>query len=80
MAGAHGGVAEDWWQVPSGGGLATQLTHIQAPGLYAAASPDARFIASTSAMGLFVMNPDGTGLTMLVSDLGGISGTVSWIP
>ena len=77
---AHGGVAEDWWQVPAEGGLPTQLTHLQTPGLYASGSPDGRYVASTSAMGLFVMNPDGTGLTMLVNDLGGISGSVSWIP
>ena len=66
--------------MPVGGGVPTQLTHIQAPGLYASISPDNQHIASFSGNGVFVMKPDGTGLTMIVNDVGGIAGTVNWIP
>jgi Tol biopolymer transport system component len=69
-------VPSDWWSVPLTGGVVTQLTHLQAAGLFASISPDKRYIASYSGNGLFVMNPDGTGLTMLIPDLGGIIGTV----
>jgi Tol biopolymer transport system component len=73
-------IPSDWWSVPLTGGVVTQLTHLQAAGLFASISPDKRFIASYSGNGLFVMNPDGTGLTMLIPDMGGIIGTVDWIP
>jgi Tol biopolymer transport system component len=79
VASAHT-VPSEWWSVPLGGGTATQLTHLQATGLFASVSPDKKHIASYSGNGIFVMNQDGTGLTMLVSDLGGVPGTVSWIP
>jgi Tol biopolymer transport system component len=73
-------VPSDWWSVPFPGGMVTQLTHLQAAGLFASISPDKKYIASYSANGLFVMNPDGTGLTMLIPDMGGIIGTVDWVP
>src|SRR6266508_461810 len=73
-------IPSDWWSVPLTGGVVTQLTHIQAAGLFASISPDERYIVSYSANGLFVMNPDGTGLTMLIPDMGGTIGTVDWIP
>jgi len=79
VAQAHS-VPSDWWSVPLSGGAATQLTRIRAAGLFASISPDKRYIASYSAGGLFVMNPDGTNLTMLIPDTGGIIGTVSWMP
>ncbi len=73
-------VPSDWWSVPIGGGTPTQLTHIAAVGLYASLSPDKKYIASYSGNGVFVMNPDGTGSTTIVPDVGGLAGTVSWIP
>jgi Tol biopolymer transport system component len=73
-------VPSDWWSVAIGGGTATQLTHIAATGLYASLSPDQTYLVSYSGNGLFVMKPDGTQLTMLVTDTGGVSGTVTWIP
>ena len=73
-------VPSDWWSVPEVGGIVSQLTHIQAAGLFASISPDKKYIASYSANGLFVMNPDGTGLTLLIPDMGGIIGTVDWVP
>jgi Tol biopolymer transport system component len=77
-ASAHS-VPSEWWSVPLGGGAATQLTHIQAPGLYASISPDNQHIASFSGNGIYVMDTDGSGLTMVLSDVGGILGTVNWI-
>ena len=72
-------VPSEWWRVPVDGGEPVQITHIQAPGLYACLSPDGRYIASFSGSGIFVMQSDGTALTMVMNDLGGIYGTVSWI-
>ena len=66
--------------MPVGGGAVTQLTHIQAASLYASISPDKRTIASFSGDGVFVMNPDGSELTMMVTGTGGNLGTVNWIP
>ena len=73
-------IPSEWWSVPVGGGAPTQLTHIQAASLYAAISPDNSYIASFSGDGVFVMNPDGTNLTMLLENTGGNMGTVNWIP
>ena len=73
-------VPSDWWSAPIGGGTPTQLTHIAAVGLYASLSPDKRFIASYSGNGVFVMKMDGSGSTTIIGDIGGLSGTVSWIP
>lgn len=79
VAEAHS-IPSDWWSVPLTGGNVTRLTSIGATGLFASISPDKRFIASYSGNGLFVMNPDGTNLTLLIPDMGGIPGTVNWIP
>ena len=79
IASAHV-VPSEWWSAPLTGGTATQLTQIQAVGLFGSISPDQKTIASYSGSGIFVMNPDGTGLTMLIKDVGGLPGTVSWIP
>jgi Tol biopolymer transport system component len=79
VASAHT-VPSDWWSVPIGGGTPTQLTHIAAVGLFASLSPDGKYIASYSGSGIFVMNPDGTGLTMIVNDNGTLSGSLSWVP
>ncbi len=73
-------IPSEWWSAPAGGGAVTQLTHIQAASLYASISPDKNFIASFSGDGVFVMEPDGSNLTMMVTDTGGNMGTVNWIP
>ena len=78
-ASAHS-VPSDWWSVPLNGGVPTRLTQVAVPGLYASLSPDNQHIASFSGYGVFVMNPDGTDLTMVINDVGGILGTVNWIP
>ncbi len=79
VASAHN-IPSEWWSVPISGGVPAQLSHIQAPGLYASVSPDGQWLASYSGNGVFVMRPDGSGLTMIVKDVGGVAGTVSWIP
>jgi Tol biopolymer transport system component len=79
VASAHT-VPSDWWSVPIGGGTPTQLTHIAAVGLFASLAPDAKTIASYSGTGIFIMSPDGTGLTTVIGDMGGLAGTVNWIP
>jgi Tol biopolymer transport system component len=80
VASAHAAIPSDWWVVPVTGGTATRLTHLFAFALFASLSPDRRYIASFSSDSIFVMKPDGTNLTQLVDALGGIPGTVSWIP
>ena len=80
VARANGGIPSDWWSVPVSGGTLTRLTHIQASSLYASVSPDGRHIVSFSGAGIFVMDLDGSELTILVPNLDGFTGTVSWIP
>jgi Tol biopolymer transport system component len=80
VAHADGSLPSDWWSVPISGGAARSLTQIQSLALYGAYSPDQKFVASYSASGIFVMKPDGTNLTMVVSDIGGIVGSVNWLP
>ena len=74
------GEPSDWWSVPVGGGEITQLTNIRHLGLYASFSPDNRYVASYSKDNIFVMKPDGSELTVLISELHGSTGTLSWIP
>ena len=66
--------------VPVTGGPTTQLTHLQTTGLFASISPDKKYIACYSGSGLFVMQPDATGLTMLVDGAGGAASSISWVP
>jgi Tol biopolymer transport system component len=73
-------IPSDWWSVPITGGVVTRLTNLRTTALFASYSPDKRVIASYSGGGLFVMNLDGSNLTMLIPDMGGTAGTVSWIP
>ena len=57
VASAHS-LPEDWWSVPVAGGVPTQLTHLQAPSLYASLAPDGQLLASFSSQGYL---RDGTG-------------------
>ncbi|MEP7133681.1 MAG: hypothetical protein ABI904_01995 [Chloroflexota bacterium] len=72
-------VPSDWWSVPISGGTSTRLTQLQTTKLFASISPDKKHIASSSADGIFVMQPDGSNLIQVVSDPG-ISSTLNWIP
>ena len=80
IARANGSIPSDWWSVPVSGGALTRLTQIQASGLYASLSPDGKHLVSFSGSGIFVMNLDGSELTILVPNLDGFTGTVSWTP
>jgi Tol biopolymer transport system component len=77
---ADGTLPSDWWSVPVSGGEAKSLTQLHTLALYGVYSPDGNFVASYSSDGIFIMKPDGTELTMIVSDIGGSLGTVNWIP
>ena len=70
----------DWWSVPVGGGEITRLTRLQTSYLYGSLSPDKKHIVSYGGDELFVMNPDGSELTILISGLHRFYGTVNWIP
>jgi hypothetical protein len=48
--------------------------------LFARFSPDKKHIVSYSANGIFIMNPDGTGVTQVLNYTVGTSGTANWIP
>ncbi len=80
VAKADGNIPSDWWSVPATGGAPQQLTHTQSLSLFGCFSPDGKFIASLSTDGIFVMKPDGSDLTQLVSSDANIAGTVNWIP
>ena len=73
-------VPSEWWRMPVSGGAVTQLTNLQYAGLFASIAPDGKHIASFSTSGIFVMNPDASGITMIFSDLGGVYSTISWLP
>jgi Tol biopolymer transport system component len=77
---ANGSLPSDWWSIPMSGGTPRQLTHLQSQSLFGTISPDNKYIASYSPNGIFVMKPDGTEITIVVNDVGGIPGTVDWIP
>jgi Tol biopolymer transport system component len=77
---ADGSIPSDWWSVPEAGGEMTQLTHLQTLALYGSVAPDNKHVASFSASGIFVMNPDGSSVTILVPSVGGIAGTLAWLP
>jgi hypothetical protein len=77
---ADGSIPSDWFSVPVSGGVPKQLTHVQSLSLYGSYAPDNQHIASYTSDGIFVMNPDGTGVTVVVPDIGAIPGTVNWIP
>jgi Tol biopolymer transport system component len=77
---ADGTLPSDWWSVPLSGGKPNRLTRVRSLGLFGCFSPDNKYVVSYSSDGIFVMRPDGTGVTMLINDVGGTSGTVSWIP
>ncbi len=79
IASAHV-VPSDLWSVPINGGTPTRLTNIAALGLFSSFSPDNQHIALYTGRGVLAMNPDGGDLTTLVSDIGGIPGSLSWIP
>jgi Tol biopolymer transport system component len=79
IAEAHS-VPSEWWSVPVQGGPVSQKTHLGLAGLFASFAPDGQHMASYSSSELLVMNADASGATLILNDLGGIYGTVNWIP
>jgi WD40-like Beta Propeller Repeat len=79
IASAHV-VPSDLWSVPITGGTPTQLTHIASFGLFASLSPDDEHVALYTGGEILAMSSDGSNLSTLVKDTGGIPGSLSWIP
>ncbi|MBM4423303.1 MAG: hypothetical protein FJ030_07910 [Chloroflexi bacterium] len=77
IAEAHN-VPSDWWSVTLGESKATRLTEIYDMSMYGNFSPDGQYIAFTSATGMHLMKPDGSGLTPLAPI--DAPGTVEWAP
>jgi Tol biopolymer transport system component len=67
----------DWFRVSVDGGTPQQVTHVADVNMVAAFSPDGRWLAYISQKGLFVMKPDGSGLTQLAV-LPGL-GSLDWV-
>ena len=78
VAMAHN-VPSDWWRVPRAGGAVEQLTQLGETGLYGDFSPDGRHMAFVSSSGIYVMNPDGSDLEILVAGEG-FFGSLDWVP
>jgi len=74
------GEPSDWWSVPVDGGEITRVTNIRHRSLYASISPDNQYVASFNRDNIFVMKPDGSELTILISELHGFFSIGSWIP
>jgi Tol biopolymer transport system component len=79
IANANGEVS-DLWSVPVNGGELIRLTNIRHMGLYVSISPDKNYLVIFSKDNIFVMKPDGSELTVLISELRGFTGTIGWIP
>jgi hypothetical protein len=73
-------IPSDWWSVPLAGGEPDQLTNIRAASPCSSFSSDQKHIAVYSADGIFMMKPDGSELTILLSNPDQFIGTVQWIP
>ncbi len=76
IASAHT-IPSDWYRVPVKGGTVERLTHLEDTGMYASLSPDRTRIAFISATGIYVMNLDGSNLTLLNQLVA--TGTVDWV-
>lgn len=72
-------VPSDWWRMPvDGSDDPEQLTNIFEMGMYGDFGPGGNFIAFITSTGVFVMNPDGTGVFRLKNTTP--SGTLNWAP
>jgi copper transport protein len=71
-------VPSDWWRLPLAGGEPERLTFLGDTNLIADFSPDGRHIAFMGSSGLYVMEPDGSGLTQLTAVPP--FGALQWIP
>lgn len=76
-ASAHS-LPSEWWRVPVTGGEPEQLTHLMDSGLNGNYAPDGQHIGFIAASGVYVMKPDGSGLTKLSDEA--VSGGIAWVP
>ncbi|MBI3242772.1 MAG: PD40 domain-containing protein [Chloroflexi bacterium] len=75
-ASAHN-VPSDWWRVSLDATALTRLTKIYDTGMYGSFAPDGSRLAFIAASGVYVMNPDGSGLTPMIPVE--TLGTLEWI-
>lgn len=72
-------VPSDWWSIEIGADKQpVRLTKIYDTGMYGDFSPDGQWVAFLSASGMYLMKPDGTGLTPMIP-LDAL-GTLEWVP
>ncbi len=71
-------LASDWWQIPVEGGQPQPLTQLGLVSLFGDFSPDGQVFAFLSLTGLYLMQPDGTQVSVLSA--GGTYGTLEWVP
>ena len=67
----------DWYQVTLANGQIKRLAGVQDTNMVGAFSPDGDWIAFVSLKGVFVMKPDGSGLTQIASLMG--INSLSWV-
>jgi Tol biopolymer transport system component len=77
VAAAHN-LPSRWWRLPVTGGLPEPVTEEARVGQYGVVSPDGRSIAFSSQSGVYLMQPDGSGLRRLL-DLSAAD-SLSWTP
>ncbi len=75
-ASAHN-IPSDWYRIPTSGGDFERLTTIDETGIFGDFSPDGQYIAFATFNGLYLMNPDGSGLEKILDV--GASTSLSWI-
>jgi Tol biopolymer transport system component len=71
-------VPSDWWRADLESGSVEQVTEIFDQGMFGDFSPSGDRVAFISASGLWVMNPDGSGLTQIISS-GTFYGNIEWV-
>jgi Tol biopolymer transport system component len=71
-------IPEELWRVSVDGGQLRELTHLGDSGYRLSYSPDGLHVAFSTFNALYVMNPDGSGLTEVYSE--GITGSLQWLP
>lgn len=71
-------VPSDWWRIPIAGGEPEKLTSLNEIRMYGTFSPDGRLFAFSSATGIYMMNPDGTGLSLFLEV--SAADSLTWVP
>jgi Tol biopolymer transport system component len=77
VAQAHGGVPSDLWIVKDGQ-APLQVTHFADYGFVEDFSPDGQFIVFSCSRGVYIMRPDGSGQTQIISEP--VYSTLQWVP